>query len=111
MTGGGSYNQAVVKRLDKKTTPDSGTAIEGPPNGECPDGTHTRALDAGNPPVRPRQRRQRGSYELVIGALCHMGFQLRQARRALRIVGERRPRTPTDAIATLLREALAVLAR
>ena len=87
-------------------------ATEGPPRlgDEHPTGmteNDERALDAGEPPVHPRQR---GSDELVIGALCRMGFQVRQARRALRIVGERRPRPPTDGIATLLREALAVLA-
>ena len=92
---------------DDKPTPDSGTATEGPPNCEYPDGTHERTLDLGKPPGHLRQR---GSDELVVGALCRMDFQERHARRALRIVGERRPRTPTDAIATLLREALAVLA-
>src|SRR5207253_4307269 len=53
-----------------------------------------RALDAGKSPVHLLQR---GSDELVVGALCRLGFQLRQARRALRIVGERRPgRRPTQ---------------
>ena len=92
---------------DETKTPDCCAATEGPPNGECPDASDERALDAGEPPVNLRQR---GSDELVMGALCRMGFQVRQARRALRIVGERRARTPTDAIATLLREAVAVLA-
>ena len=107
-------DRAAGKRLaggttvDRTKAPDSGTATEGPSECECPDGADERALDGGTPPAH---RRQSGSDELVVGALCRMGFQVREARRALRTVEERRMRTPNDAIVPLLREALAVLAR
>jgi hypothetical protein len=63
----------------------------------------------------PRQRRrdegghQRGN-DLAFRALCGMGFRAHEARRALGVVGQRRAGSPTAAIETLLREALAVLA-
>jgi hypothetical protein len=68
-----------------------------------------------SPGMRPRRRgsdeddRRRGCNDLVFRALCGMGFRAHEVRRALGTVGQRQAGSP-PAIATLLREALAVLA-
>jgi 5-methylcytosine-specific restriction endonuclease McrA len=55
--------------------------------------------------------RQRGHNDLAFRALCGMGFRAHEARHALGRVGQQRAGLPPAAIETLLREALAVLAR
>jgi hypothetical protein len=57
-----------------------------------------------------RDERPRGCDDLAFRALCGMGFRAHEARRALGRVGQLRAGEPPAAIATLLREALAVLA-
>ena len=60
---------------------------------------------------RKFHQRQRGyEVEVALRALCGMGFKDREARRALAIVEQRPPNVRPPPVATLLREALSVLA-
>jgi 5-methylcytosine-specific restriction endonuclease McrA len=58
--------------------------------------------------INPRQRGD--ETEVVLRALCDMGFKVREARRALATVERRRPTSRPPPLETLLRTALSVLA-
>jgi hypothetical protein len=72
-----------------------------------------RAAGDGCPRQRGRDEddRQHACDNLAFRALCGMGFRAQEARRALGSVRRRSAESPPAAIETLLREALAVLAR
>jgi Holliday junction DNA helicase RuvA len=66
------------------------------------------ALDAGLPVALPPARRGTPGEERLRSALTGMGFKPSEADRAVTLIGERTESAPVE---TLLREALAILAR